>query len=271
MTTLQTESVSAWPNSNPATLPADLAAQAQRIKLLLVDDDDDFREAAADALSDLGFEVVALPDGAPMFEFFGAGNNADVIVLDWKLRTGCGIDLLPQLRRRGIQLPVIFLTGMPATTHESAALDRGAMDFVDKTRGVAILAKRIRLIIEAGKKPPELTKVADEVRCGTLELRPKVSRAYWKGADVMLTVTEFNIVHLLVTSGTEYVTYRAIYDCVHHAGFIAGSGEDGYRTNVRSSIKRIRIKFRTMDAEFSEIENFPAFGYRWRTASAAGG
>jgi two-component system response regulator ChvI len=67
------------------------------------------------------------------------------------------------------------------------------------------------------------------------------------------------------------VTYRAIYDCVHHAGFIAGSGEDGFRTNVRSSIKRIRIKFRTMDAEFSEIENFPAFGYRWRTASAAAG
>src|SRR4051812_13063317 len=153
MTTLQTESVSVWPSSNP-TLHGELAAKGQPIKLLLVDDDDNFREAASDALSDLGFEVVGLSDGAPMFEFFGAGNNADVIVLDWKLRTGCGIDLLPQLRRRGIQLPVIFLTGMPATTHESAALDKGAMDFVDKTRGVEILAKRIRLIIEAGKKPP---------------------------------------------------------------------------------------------------------------------
>jgi len=51
---------------------------------------------------------------------------------------------------------------------------------------------------------------------------------------------------------------------VHSAGFIAGSGEDGYRTNVRSSMKRIRNKFRAIDDAFNEIENFPAFGYRWQ-------
>jgi len=50
---------------------------------------------------------------------------------------------------------------------------------------------------------------------------------------------------------------------LHHVGFIAGSGEHGYRTNVRSSIKRIRNKFRLIDPEFAEIENYPSFGYRW--------
>jgi two-component system response regulator ChvI len=50
---------------------------------------------------------------------------------------------------------------------------------------------------------------------------------------------------------------------VHRTGFIAGSGEDGFRANVRSSVKRIRNKFRSIDADFSEIENFPAFGYSW--------
>jgi two-component system response regulator ChvI len=99
-------------------------------------------------------------------------------------------------------------------------------------------------------------------------LRPKVSRAYWDDIDVMLTVTEFNIVHCLVTSASEYVTYRSIYDCVHRIGFVGGCGDDGYRTNVRSSIKRIRNKFRAIDAAFSQIENFPAFGYRWRGAPA---
>jgi hypothetical protein len=33
---------------------------------------------------------------------------------------------------------------------------------------------------------------------------------------------------------------------------------------VRSSMKRIRNKFKVCDADFSEIENFSAFGYRWR-------
>jgi len=78
-------------------------------------------------------------------------------------------------------------------------------------------------------------------------------------------VTEFKIIYLLVSRAGEYVTYRSIYDCVHHAGFVAGSGEEGFRTNVRSSIKRIRNKFRAFDARFSDIENYAAFGYRWRS------
>ena len=59
-----------------------------------------------------------------------------------------------------------------------------------------------------------------------------------------------------------YVTYRAIYDRLHYEGFIAGSGDDGYRGNVRSAIKRIRNKFRDLDPDFAEIENYTACGYR---------
>lgn len=233
---------------------------------MLVDDDDDFREAATGELEDLGFEVKAFADGPTMFDYLIGGNSAEVIVLDWKLRAGCGIDLLPQLRRRGILIPVIFLTGISQTAYETAALDRGALDFVDKARGIPILARRVRLIVEAGKKPPEVP-TEESLQCGKLSLRIKVSRAYWNEIDVDLTVTEFNIVNLLVSNLGEYVTNRAIYDCVHRVGFVAGSGEDGYRTNVRSSVKRIRNKFRAVDGDFAEIENFPGFGYRWRSTS----
>ena len=47
-------------------------------------------------------------------------------------------------------------------------------------------------------------------------------------------------------------------------GFVAGSGPDGYRANVRTFMKRIRQKFRELDEDFDEIENYPGFGYRWR-------
>lgn len=257
------KSASVWPNSSPAPAPSELD-ERKRIRLLFVDDDDNYREAAVGELEYLGFEVIPMADGASMLEFFAQGSSVDIIVLDWNLMSGPSVDLLPQLRRQGIQVPVVFLTGVPATAYESTALDHGALDFVDKTRGLAILAKRVRLIIETGKRPPQALG-KKEARCGKLVLRPAVSRAFWNDADVGLTVTEFNIVHLLISRAGEYVTYRAVYDCVHSAGFIAGSGDDGYRTNVRSSIKRIRNKFRAIDVEFSEIENFPAFGYRWRS------
>lgn len=269
MTTLPSESVTAWRDSTPVSPPTEIAGEAaaalpvgDRVRLAMVDDDDDYREAMAAELENLGFLVTSWSDGPSLIAAFAGGVEADVIVLDWKLQASLGIDLLPQLRRRGIMLPVIFLTGMPATTYESLALERGALDFVDKSRGAAILARRIRLIAEArktaGDVPPE-----DVIEQGRLQLRPRVSRAYWDGIDVNLTITEFNIVHLLLRRLGDYVSYREIYDCVHRTGFIAGSGEDGYRANVRSSVKRIRNKFRSIDAEFSEIENFPAFGYSW--------
>ena len=65
-----------------------------------------------------------------------------------------------------------------------------------------------------------------------------------------------------------YVTYRAIYDRLHYEGFIAGSGADGYRANVRSAIKRIRNKFRDFDPTFDQIENYTSFGYCWRKTPA---
>jgi two-component system response regulator ChvI len=266
MTTL-TQNISAPASANISPGSAEIAEPGHGIRLVLVDDDEDYREAVSGQLSDFGFEVAAFADGPAMFAHFAEGHSADVAVLDWRLPASSGLELLAQMRRRGIQIPVLFLTGLPATTYENAALEQGALDFVDKARGVEILAKRVRLIVEAGKRPAELS-AEETIERGRLLLRPRVSRAYWDNVDVNLTVTEFNIVHLLAMQLGEYATYRAIYDCVHHAGFIAGSGEEGHRTNVRSAIKRIRNKFRALDNDFGEIENFPAFGYRWRALAA---
>lgn len=262
MTTQTKEIAPAWSSSSP--VPNHTAeATDDRIRIIFVEDDDEFREAATLELTDLGFTVTSFADGAAMLTAAAEGLAADVIVLDWSLPSLPGIDLLPRLRREGIQLPVVFLTGRSSTGHENLAFDRGALDFVDKARGVEILAKRLRLIVESSKRP-QVLEVDEVLHCGRLLLKPRISRAYWDDADVKLTLTEFNIVRLLASNVGNHVTYRAVYDCMHHVGFIAGSGEHGYRTNVRSSIKRIRSKFRLIDREFDAIENYPSFGYRWR-------
>ena len=56
----------------------------------------------------------------------------------------------------------------------------------------------------------------------------------------------------------------------HGKGFVAGHGPEGYRSNVRTFIKRIRQKFRDIDDDFDAIENYPGYGYRWQ-ADADGG
>jgi two-component system, OmpR family, response regulator ChvI len=242
--------------------PVAAGAGDGQIRMILVDDDEDFREAASIELEDLGLVVTSFPDGAALLAAVAEGVVADVIVLDWNMPAITGIDLLPRLRREGVQLPVVFLTGRSTPNIENVALDRGALDFVDKSRGMPILAKRVRLIVESSKRPPELA-VDETLHCGRLHLKPRISRAFWNDVDVNLTLTEFNVVRLLASNVSNHVSYRAVYDCMHHVGFIAGSGEHGYRTNVRSTIKRIRNKFRQIDPTFDGIENYPSFGYRW--------
>jgi two-component system, OmpR family, response regulator ChvI len=262
MTTQMKESVSAWPSSSRAFSPETETNVEKRIRVAFVEDDDDYREAVSSELADHGFDVMSFSEGPALLASLAEGADPEIIILDWSLPSVSGIDLLPRLRRNGIALPVIFLTGRSLPAYEKLAFDRGALDFVDKSRGVPILAHRLRLIADSVKKPAE-PELVDNFHCGRLMLKPRVSRAFWDDADVGLTLTEFKIVHLLAANVGSYVTYRAVYDCMHYVGFIAGSGENGYRTNVRSCIKRIRNKFRAIDPSFAEIDNYQSFGYRW--------
>jgi two-component system response regulator ChvI len=253
------------PSSSAGPAWSKLDRADENIRLFFVDDDDLYRDTVEAELVEEGFSVEAFPDGDALFSALEKGASADVVVLDWGLAKTSGIDLLPQLRSRGIGLPVVFLTGRNSPTHERLAFGRGAVDFIDKARGTIILATRLRLVVNNAKQPHRLKSMPNVLNHGKLTLKLGISRAFWDGVDVELTLTEYKIVHRLVSSAETYVTYREIYDSMHYVGFLAGSGEDGYRTNVRSSIKRIRGKFRDCDADFGEITNYNGFGYRWGT------
>jgi two-component system response regulator ChvI len=260
--TAKPETDAAGSTAAEPALPA--VTKTDAIRVLFVEDDDDYREALAGDLSDLGFSVQGFADGASFLQSLDAAVDADVVVLDWSLPRTSGIDLLRQMRRGGVQLPVVFLTGRGSPKYESLAFETGAVDFIDKARGVDVLVKRLRRAVEADRPAVDVAG-GKSMMLGKLVLKPGVSRAYWNEGDVGLTVGEYNTVHLLASNAGRYMTYRAIYDRMHYEGFIAGTGDGGYRTNVRSAIKRIRIKFRQCDPDFDEIENYMAFGYCWKT------
>ncbi len=248
-------------------LPARLAHPAQNMRVLYVEDDDNCREALSAELGDHGVNVESFRDGPSMLEGITGEVDADLVLLDWNLPGISGIDLALELSRRGVVLPVVFLTGQAlGTDHEMLAFDRGALDFIDKARGVPIIVQRLRLLVDPARRRPKV-RAEENVRYGRLTLRPSVSRALWDGQDVDLTLTEYKIVAMFAANPGNYFSYRQVYDCMHYAGFLAGCGEDGYRTNVRSAIKRIRGKFRAVAPGFCEIENQPAAGYCWRVIS----
>lgn len=237
------------------------------LRVALVDDDRLFREALAAGLRREGFDVAAY-DGGPAALAAIATDEAwreiDVIVLDWRMPEMEGPQVLERLRAAGVTTPVVMLTSLSEQVYEEAALGFGAVDFVDKERSVAILARRLR-IASTQSAPGETAPEPDGVvTVDALTLDLSARRARWRETEVDLTLTEFDMVALMAQRAGRDVTYRELYDLVHGQGFQSGSGSDGFRSNVRGFIKRIRRKFETVDPGFEAIENYPGFGYRWR-------
>ncbi len=235
-------------------------------RIAIVDDDALFRESLGLNLVENGYAVDEFEDGAVALKHFLAGGSASAILLDWRMPNLDGPGLLRRLRESGIQAPVIFLTVLGEDTYEEAALRGGAVDFIDKSRSLPIILQRLRLIAEGSKRAAGLDGSPESptaIARGKLELRMDTRRALYGGRMVDLTLTEFNIVRLLASVHDTDVSYRQIYDLVRGKDFVAGFGEEGYRVNVRSFIKRIRHKFREIDEQFDCIANYPGFGYRW--------
>jgi two-component system response regulator ChvI len=232
--------------------------------LLLVDDDDLFRESLGLNLIDEGYEVSSFANGRDVLAYLDRGGGADVMLLDWRMPNLTGLDVLRQIRAAGVTIPVIFLTVLSDDIYEEAALESGAVDFIDKSRRLPILLRRLQLIAEGGRPSIEPEPARDSaLQLGRLTLRFDISRAVWAGRILDLTLTEFKILTLLAEKAGQDVGYREIYDLVHGKDFIAGHGSEGYRANVRTFIKRIRKKFRDVDPRFDHIENYAGFGYRW--------
>jgi two-component system response regulator ChvI len=239
------------------------------LRVVIIDDDELFRETLGLNLNDEGYEVTNFSSIGAL-EFFDSGGTTDVVLLNWRGPGIKGADVLHSLRRAANATPMIFLTVLGEDVCEEAVLEDGARDFIDELRRLSILVQRRRRIAEGARRVPqaESRQSSGVLHLGRLELRFDINRATWAGKPIDLTLTEFKILALLARRTGEDVSYREIYDLVHGKNFAAGYGDEGYRPNVRTFIKRIRKKLRAVDPDHEHIQNYAGFGYRYhRNAS----
>ncbi len=243
--------------------PAKIAPRAGRIAL--VDDDPLFLRVFAANLQAAGYDPVCFEDPKRALASLRRDTSPDACVLDWNMPGLDGLALFRLLRASGRSMPVLFLTSYGQPIFEEAALEAGAVDFVDKTRGPAIILRRLSLALErrSAADATHFVSAQQNLRVGELHLSPSSKRASWREHDIPLSRNEFEVIALLAKHSGRDVGYREIYDVVRGDGFVAGHGEEGYRANVRAMVKRIRRKFIQLDADFGALQNYPGFGYRW--------
>lgn len=175
--------------------------------VLLIDDDIELTSLLSEYMSKEGFSVEATADGRiGVAEAMSA--STDLIVLDIMMPRMNGIEVLRKIREVS-DVPVLMLTAYGDDIDRISGLNLGADDYVSKPCSPGELTARIRAILRrsgrAGRDgPPE------ELRSGELVLHPSSRRAEWRGAQLELTGTEFNLLEVLVQSAGQLVSKEEI-------------------------------------------------------------
>jgi signal transduction histidine kinase len=138
------------------------------VRVLLVDDEDNYRNAIARRLERRNMVVSQAPDGIACLEYLG-GNEADVVILDMKMPGMSGMETFKSIRKYYPGLKVIFLTGNAALTEGVEGIKAGAFDYLAKPVEIDHLAGKIRQAWEL--KRLEMARERDKIFRRRLEKR----------------------------------------------------------------------------------------------------
>ncbi len=225
----------------------------------LVDDDRNILTSVSIALEAEGFEVRTYTDGAEALRGL-TQRLPDLAVLDIKMPRMDGMELLRNLRQTS-QIPVIFLTSKDDEMDEVMGLRMGADDYIKKPFSQRLLVERIRALLRREALRGDGAAVADPgqiITRGPLLLDGARHACFWNDQPLDLTVTEFLLVKALAQRPGHVKNRDQLMDAAY--------GEHVYvddRT-IDSHIKRLRKKFKAIDADFSQIETLYGVGYRYK-------
>jgi len=142
------------------------------LKLLIIDDEADFRRATSQGLSRRGFTVSEAANGKEALEMIRQ-SRPDVVLLDQKMPGLSGIETLTQLRAFEPDLPVVILTGHGDYQTALAGIKLEIIDFMQKPVDIEQLAARIRKLMEKGAEEPMREPTIEELMAPS-SLYPKV-------------------------------------------------------------------------------------------------
>ena len=229
--------------------------------IALIDDDRNILTSISIALEKEGFNVQTYLDGESAL--IGLSRTPpDLAVVDIKMPKMDGEELLKKLRKK-TSLPIIFLTSKDDEIDELLGLKLGADDFVKKSGGfsIKVLIERIRVQLRK-KNINNIEDTKNIIAHGKLKLDPSQLECEWDGKQLpdKLTTTEFLIVRELAKRPGIIKERSQLMDIAYR------EDTDIEDRTIDSHVKRIRKKFKKIDANFSAIETRYGSGYRWNVS-----
>lgn len=224
-------------------------------RILVVEDEESYRDPLTYQLRREGFDVVEAATGTEALEQFDAV-GADIVLLDLMLPGLSGTEVCRELRQRG-DVPVIMLTAKDSEIDKVVGLELGADDYVTKPYSFRELLARVRAVLrrkggESGGEPEE---------DGTLEVGPvrlDVERhtVTVDGAAVAFPLKEFELLELLLRNAGRVLTRGQLIDRVWGTDYV------GDTKTLDVHVKRIRSKIEPEPATPRYLLTVRGLGYK---------
>ena len=224
--------------------------------VLVVDDEQSYRDALRVALEREGFRVETAVDGADALARFDA-TRPSLVLLDVMLPRISGIDVCRQIRTKS-QVPIIMVTARNQEIDAVVGLEVGADDYVTKPFRLRELIARVRAGLRR-RHSDELSADdhADVFEVGDVKLDAGRHEVAVRGERVALPLKEFELLELLLANAGRVLTRDVLSDRVW------GPNYYGDTKTLDVHIKRLRSKVEEDPAHPARIVTVRGVGYRY--------
>ena len=179
--------------------------------ILIVDDEAAIRDMVGITLDLAGFTSISA-DNAHDAHISVIDNKPDLVLLDWMLPGGSGIELARRLRRDEIttNIPIIMLTAKASEDNKVQGLNEGVDDYVTKPFSPRELVARIKTVLRRinGKQKDKALRVFD------LQLDPTSHRISIEDKPVEMGPTEFRLLKFFLVNQEKVFSRDHIQDSV---------------------------------------------------------
>lgn len=205
-------------------------------KVLIVEDDKQVGEVLTDVLNHEHYLTDLAPTLSDARHFLKV-SSYDLILLDWELPDGPGVDLCRDLRRANDPVPILMLTGRSTIHDKATGLDIGADDYLTKPFEIAELLARIRSLLRRLWQ-----EKGERLKFGPLEMDIQTRQVFRDGKELKLLRKEFDLLELLMRNTSTHFSTEMLLQKLWGGDTDAGSDA------VFQCIRRLRRKLDDGDA-----------------------
>jgi DNA-binding response OmpR family regulator len=187
------------------------------MKILLVEDEPRLNEFVKKGLQQNGYVVDSVDNGSEALNL-AATEPYDLIVLDLMLPGQSGFDVLDNLKRFNIKIPVMIISALNSADRVIEGLDKGAVDYIKKPFDFGEFLARIRAVTRKG----QLSSFT-RLKLGGLDMDLLSHKVFYNLKEILLTKREFALLELLLSNCNRVISKTEIAEKVWDVNFDMGS------------------------------------------------